>query len=294
MTQFLTALVNGIGVGSVYALLGLGFAFIYRTTASFNFAQGQLLTYGSLFAYTLYMVVGLLAAVAAIAVMLIGGLLGGLVERVAVFPLSRRDDDTLAWLISTLGAAVLLTGIAQRVWGTQPLGVDSYIGPAVTHLPFGDVRIDTAYVIAILVAVVSALAIEGFQRFTLWGRALRAVGDNRAAVELAGINVVAMGFVAFFVGGALAGLAGFVLAPVTYAQSGAGFSFAILAFAGLAIGGFSSHWGALCGGWIVGVVQSTAGAYIGLNYQDLAVFGALVVVLLVRPEGLWSSKTRYV
>lgn len=294
MNEFLTAVVNGLGIGSVYALLALGFAFIYRTTASFNFAQGQLLTIGSLFAYTFYQALGLPALIAAIAVMIVLAAVGGVVERVAIYPLSRRGDETLTWLISTLGAAVLLTGISERVWGTRPLGVDNYLGPAVTHLPFYHVNIATPYLIACGVALLATIGIELFNRYTLWGRAMQAVGDNREAVELAGINVVGLGFAAFLVGGALAGLAGFVIAPVTYAQSSGGFTFAILSFAALAIGGFGSHWGALLGGWLVGLVESTAGTYIGLNYQDLIVFGVLILVLLIRPQGIWSPVARRV
>src|ERR1700726_1076457 len=103
MTEFLTSVAFGLGVGSVYALLALGFTFIFRTTASFNFAQGQFLTYGSLFAYKLYTAVGLPALLAVVVVAVIVGLLGGLVERVAIYPLVRRGDDTLTWLMSTLG-----------------------------------------------------------------------------------------------------------------------------------------------------------------------------------------------
>jgi branched-chain amino acid transport system permease protein len=294
MNEFFTAVVNGFGLGSVYSLLALGFAFIYRTTASFNFAQGQLLTVGSLFAYTFATALGLPAIVAALAIMLILAFIGALVERVAIYPLARRGDETLTWLISTLGVAVLLTGISERIWGSQPLGVQNYLGPPVAHLPFYHVNIATPYLIAFGVAIFSTLGIEAFQRWTLWGRAMRAVGDNRAAVELAGINVMVLGLVAFMVGGALAGIAGFVLAPVTYAQATGGFTFTILAFAGLAIGGFASHWGALLGGWIVGLVESIAGTYIGLNYQDLIVLGVLVLFLLVRPQGLWSAQTRRV
>jgi branched-chain amino acid transport system permease protein len=272
----------------VYALVAAGYAFIFRTTGSFNFAQGQLFALGGLFAYTFYAKVGLPVIPALILAMAIVGLVGVVVERVAIWPLARRGDTTLKWLISTLGAAILITGIAERIWGTQPLAVENYIGSAVVHL--GSVNVATSYVVAFFVAIATALAIEAFQRFTLWGRAMRAVGDNRDAVELAGINVLALGIVAFAVAGVLAGLAGFVLAPVTYAETNSGFTFAILSFAAVAIGGFSSHWGAILGGWLVGVVGALGGTYLGLNYQNLIVFGLLIAVLLIRPEGLMSLR----
>lgn len=288
MNQFLTAIVTGIGVGSVYALVAVGYAFIYRTTASFNFAQGQLLAFGSLFAYTLYMAVGLPVVLALIISVVIVGALGALVERVAIWPLARRGEDTLTWLISTLGIAILFAGAAQRIWGSRPLAVDNYIGPKVMH--FGSVNIATPYVVTFVVVIAVAIAIEVFQRYTLWGRAMRAVGDNRSAVELAGINVLVLGIGAFVVGGALAGLAGFVLAPVTYAKADAGFGFVILSFAAVSIGGFSSHWGALIGGWLIGLVQSLSGTYISLNSQELVVFGMLILILMIRPQGLLTQR----
>jgi branched-chain amino acid transport system permease protein len=292
MTEFWTALASGLGIGAVYALVAVGYSFIFRTTGSFNFAQGQLVTLGSLFAYTFYMAIGLGAALAVIAVCIVVGIAGVFVERIAIWPLARRGDETMTWLISTLGVAVLITGAAERIWGSQPLGVRNYVGPTVTHL--GHVNVATAYIVAFALAILAAVLIEALQRFTAWGRLMRAVGENRAAVELAGGNVIALGVIAFVVGSALAGVAGFIIAPVTFAQSTAGYSFAILAFAGLAIGGFASHWGALAGGLLVGVVESLAGQYIGLNYQDIIVFGALLLVLMIRPEGLFTPEGRRV
>jgi branched-chain amino acid transport system permease protein len=294
MNEFLTALFDGLGVGSVYAMLALGFAFIFRTTASFNFAQGQFLTIGSLLAYTFYMALGLPALLAVIAVMTVCAMIGVVVERTTIYPLARRGDDTITWLISTLAAAEILTGLSERIWGTLPLGVNNFLGPAVAKFPFYDVRVQTPFVVAFIAVIVCTVGIELFQRFTLWGRALRAVGDNRSAVELAGINVVALGMLAFAVGGMLAGLGGFVLAPVTYAQADGGFTFSILSFAALAMGGFASHWGALLGGLFVGVVETLAGTYIGLNYQDIVVLGVLIIVLLIKPEGMWNPTARQV
>jgi len=288
MTEFLTAVATGLGVGSIYALIGVGYAFIYRTTASFTFAQGQLFGLGGLFAYTLYVKVGLPALVALLLTALIVGLVSALTERVAIWPLARRGDTSLTWLISTLGVAIIITGASERIWGRHPLPVPNYIGSTVVHL--GSINIATPYVVAIAVALLTAFGIEAFQRFTLWGRAMRAVGDNRDGVELAGVNVLALGLMAFAVGGALAGIAGFVLAPVTYAQATSGFTYTILAFAAIAIGGFSSHWGALLGGWIIGVAGAVGSTYIGLNYQQPIIFGVLLVVLLIRPEGLMSVR----
>jgi branched-chain amino acid transport system permease protein len=293
MSEFLIALSSGLGVGSVYALVAIGFSFIYKTTASFNFAQGQLVTLGSLFAYSFFATAHLPWGAALVLTLLIVGLAGGFTERIAIMPLARRGHSTQTWLISTLGIAILITGASERVWGTDALGVPSYLGPAVVRLP-DQAYMETPYLIGLIALVLAAIGIELFQRYTVSGRVMRALADNRTAIELAGVNVLRVGLVAYIMGGALAGLAGFIVAPATYAQTTTGFTFAILAFTSFAVGGFSSHWGAVIGGWIVGVVESVSGLYLGLNSQDVIVLGFLICVLLIRPQGLIMSRSRQV
>jgi len=289
MAQFGTALLGGLGIGAVFALVALGFSFILRTTDSFNFAQGQLVPVGSLLAYTFYMAVGLPAAVGLLVVIVLTGVIGGLTERIGVFPLARRgDNDILLWVMSTLGITSILTGLAIRIWGSEPLGVTNYLGPQVTR--FGGAYVATPYVLAFGFAIVVAIAIDAFQRWTRWGRIMHAIADNRMAVQLSGVNTLTYGLVAYAIGAGLAGIAGFAIAPITYASATGGFTFTIMGFASLAIGGFGSHWGALVGGLLVGLIQTMAATYLGLNYQDFAVFIALIVVLMWRPAGLFSTR----
>jgi branched-chain amino acid transport system permease protein len=291
LAAFWNTIAEGLGSGSIYALMALGFAFIFRTSASFNFAQGALVTYGSLFAYSLYASHHLPLGLSVVCVVAIVAVLGVGVERIAIWPLSSRTGNSMPWLISTLGISVLLTGAAERIWGTQPLGVPNYVGPKVIHMTQG-VYVATPYVIAFAAVIVFAIIIELFQRFTAWGRLMRAVGDNRLAVELAGANIMVLSLAAFAVGGALAGFAGFVIAPITYADSTSGYQLVILAFAAFAIGGFTSHWGAVVGGLVVGLAEALSGTYVGLEYQDLIVLAFMVVALLARPEGLFASRQR--
>lgn len=220
--------------------------------------------------------------------MLLVAVLAALEERVAIWPLilTRADDtdDHMAWLMTTLGVAVLLTGIAQRVWGTEPLLVENYLPFRV--LEIGSARVAAPYLISVLAVIALAGAMEVAQRTTLWGRALRAMGENRLAVGLSGVNIRLAGVIAFAFGGAIAGLGGFVLAPILYAQSTGGLSIVLFAFATLAIGGFGSHWGAVAGGVIVGLAGSLGATYLGLQYQSLSVFVVTVVVLVLRPQGI--------
>lgn len=288
MTFFWDALLAGVGVGSVYAMVALGFSVILKATGAFNFAQGQIVTYGSLLAYSLYAVLKLNLVVVIVVIALASFALGAFVERVAVWPVARRGGDTDMWLLSTIGAGILLTGIAERTWGSQALAVPGYT--AKTTLRFGSASVQTDYLVAFVVSIFFVLLIELFQRKTYWGMIFRALGQNRIAVELSGVNIWLLGTIAFGVGGVIAGVGGFVIAPVTYAQSDIGFNLALLAFAGLAIGGFGSTWGALVGGWTVGIVESVGGTYLGVGIEDLVVLGFLVVFLMIRPQGLGSGR----
>lgn len=293
MADLLTLAMSGLGVGSIYALVALGFSFILNTTNSFNFAQGALVPIGSLLTYTLFMVWGLPAALTVLVVVLAVAILGGVTERAAVFPLVRRGETPLMWLMSTLGVSVILTGVATRVWGGLPLAVDPYLGEKV--LSVGDAYVASSYLIAFVAAALAAVLISVFQGRTRWGRTMRAIADNRDAVRLSGVNVLSYSLASYMIGAGLAGFAGFAIAPVTYASSSGGFTFAILGFAAMAIGGFASHWGALVGGWLVGLIQSLGGALAGLQYQSALVFAVLLAVLLIRPAGLFSrSRVRHV
>lgn len=289
MNGMMTLALSGLGIGSVYALVALGFSFIVKTTNSFNFAQGTLVPIGSLLSYTAFMIWGLPAGFTALFVVIVVGVLGGATERIAVFPLVRRGDPPLLWLMSTLGVSIILTGIATPIWGSVPLGVTPYFGQKVMW--FGKTYVESSYVVALVAALLVAGALTVVEQRTRWGRLMRAVADNRDAVRLAGVNVLKYSLVSYSLGGALAGFAGFVIAPVTYATPSGGFTFTILGFAAMAIGGFGNHWGALVGGWIVGLVQSVGGLLVGLQYQSILVFAVLLATLLIRPAGLFATRS---
>lgn len=287
MAQLISVLLGGIGIGSVYSLVALGFSFIFKTTSSFNFAQGALVTLGSLLTFTFFMVLGWPAWVALIIVIVLTAAVGALVERIGVYPLARRgDNDPLLWIMTTLGIASIITGLSIRIWGSLPRGVNNYIGGASTR--FGAVYVATPFIIAFIGAVLVAAALWLTQSKTRWGRTMRAIADNRIAVQLAGVNTLIYSLASYAIGGAIAGAAGFFIAPITFADATGGFTFTIMGFAALAIGGFLSLSGALIGGWIVGVVQGLASTYIGLEYSNFAVFVVLLVVLMLKPDGLFS------
>lgn len=288
MASFLSVVLGGLGIGSVYALVALGFSFVFKTTNSFNFAQGSLVALGGLLTYSFFMVMQLPSYVALVLAIVATAVVGGLIERVGIFPLARRgDNDPLLWIMTTLGLSTLIVGIAIRVWGGQGLGVDNYIGGDVVK--WGEVYVQTPYVIGFFGAIIVAMALWLLQKFTRWGRMMRAIADNRVAVQLAGVNTMIYGLGAYAIGGAIAGAAGFFIAPILYANATGSFLYTIMGFAALAMGGFLSLWGALIGGWIVGVVSGLAGTYFGLYYSNFAVFIVLLVVLMIRPDGIFAS-----
>ena len=223
MSEFLNALTSGLGVGSVYAFVALAFSFIYRATGSFNFAQGQLVTFGSLFAYTLFTWAKLPAPVALILTVTIVAVLGGMIERVAVWPLARAQNHELLMLISTLGIGVLLTGGAERIWGTTPLATlfaYSSLALVITNtVPISDVP-PKLFDLALywhgiprqtLLVYVPVIAIVWLlMRFTVFGRHLYGLGTNAVAERFAAGPVVLARFSAFAISGMLAGIVALV------------------------------------------------------------------------------------
>lgn len=286
--DYLALTLVGLGVGSTYALVALGFSFVVKTTNSFNFSQGTLVSIGGLVTFTVGMQWGVGWAITAIIAIIAMGVIGGLTETIAVAPLIRRGEPPLLWLMSTLGVSVILTGVATRIWGSKPQGVNVYFGdPTVNIL---GASIQTPYVWAFVVAVVVTAGMVLFERRTRWGRTMRAIADNRDAVRLAGVNTMGYGLAAYAVGAGLSGLAGVILVPITYASINGAFTFTLLGFAAMAIGGFGNHWGALIGGWIVGLVMSVGGGIFGLQFSIGMVFVVLLVILLIRPSGLLAPR----
>jgi branched-chain amino acid transport system permease protein len=285
MDAFLTILASGLGLGCVYGLVAVSYNVVYRGSGVFSFAQGQLLMLGSMGAYELTMVhklpliVGFLITCAGVAGVNVA------VERIAVRPVVASAAPL--WVLSTLGAGLLITAIAERIWGTEPLLVGSYLTRQ--NVTIGGATISTAYLFPAVAVVILPLALWQFEKRTRLGKAIRALALNREAAVLAGIPISRYSMLTFALGGAVAGAAGFLTAPILYADPTSGFAVGVLAFAGWAIGGFGSNTGAVVGGLIVGITTQLSSFYWNTQIPPVTVLAMLLLVMLVRPQGLFGK-----
>lgn len=278
--MLLQQLASGVTAGGVYALIALGFVLIYKSTDVVNFSQGELVTWGAYFGLTFlglrlpFLAAFLLALVAS-------GVLGLVIERAAMRPL--LGGAPLTSIIATIGVGLVLQNAVRLVWG----GDIQAFPPVFDATPrtFGSVRVtpQSVYVLLLSIALMGVFGV--FFRFTRVGTALRATAQNRPAAALMGVRVGRMLTLAWVLGAALAGGAGVLLAPLIVVAPDMGLV-ALKAFAAAILGGFSTFAGAICGGFLLGIVESLAGAYVSTAFKDVVSFLVIIAVLVLRPAGL--------
>jgi branched-chain amino acid transport system permease protein len=276
---------TGLILGSVYALVASGFAIAMVPTGVFNFAQGAIVIGGSFLTYQFLTVTKMPAALAVVLAILVGLVAGLLCELLAVRPLRwGRGTVESSAMVTTVGASTALIGLLGIKWGDLPLQVP-FIGPG-GYLHFLGVTGQPVQLAVLAFAVVSAVALEVFFRYTRSGRACLAVAEDRDAAMLRGVNVSFLSLASFALAGAFGAAAGVLIGPITYAEPTLGTTLALYGFVAVALGGEGSFIGGLLGGLVVGVVASLAIRYLGASYGDIAVLVLMLVTLAVRPKGL--------
>jgi branched-chain amino acid transport system permease protein len=273
---------SGLALGAIYALVALGYNIVFVSSNVFNFAHAQLIMLGTFVAFwgsvTLKLPTVLVFLLAAVIV----GAVAVVEERTAIRPVRGTEGQ----LVTTVGFATLLDGVTQVIWGGQPLQVP-FFGPSkvVTLL---DGRVFPVELVLMGAALVLTGLFVMISRGSMLGIAMLAVSEDREAALMRGINVRAMAIGAFAVSGAVAGLLGPIVGPKTFAVATLGSALALKGFVAMAIGGFGSAPGALIGGFAVGLIESESGRYLGTSYSTLMVFSALLLVLLLKPTGLFG------
>lgn len=287
--RFLTSLVNGVSLGSVYALIALGYTMVYGIAKMLNFAHGDVIMVGAFVIYTVSMAYGLPMVVGVFAAIVFCTLFGVLIERVAYKPL--RKAPSLAVLITAIGVSYLLQNAAQLIFGSDTKSFTSVVTIPPLTLFDGGLVITGETIATIAVSVVIMIALTLFIRKTKPGRAMLAVAEDRGAAQLMGINVNATISLTFAIGSALAAVAGALLcsayptlSPTTGAMPG------IKAFTAAVFGGIGSIPGAMLGGVLLGVIENMSKTYISTQLSDAIVFGVLIVVLLLKPTGILGKK----
>ena len=273
MVSLLSHLMNGLSLGSVYAIIALGYTMVYGIAKMLNFAHGDVIMIGAYVSFCAVHYWNLPPMVALAVAMLACTVLGITIERLAYKPL--RQATSLAVLITAIGMSYLLQNSALLIWGSNTKSFPDMINVPAISLMGGELIIKGEAIVTILACIIIMIALTLFTGKTKMGKAMRVVSEDKGAAELMGINVNQTISITFAIGSALAAVAGVLLCT---------------AYPALVFGGIGSIPGAMVGGILLGVIEILGKAYISMELGDAFVFAVLIIVLLVKPTGLLGKK----
>jgi branched-chain amino acid transport system permease protein len=281
--------VNGLLIGAIYALMALGLMVILGILRIINMAQGELYMLGGYFCYVAVVSLGAPYFLAIILAMVITAAAGVLMERVAVRPLLRRPSYTV--FLSTFAVSMILQNVAELVWGPDPLTITSPFSPV--PIVIGPIFITTQKLFIFFVAILATATFAAFLRWTRIGMAIRALAWDRDAALLMGIDANRIQSITFGLGSALTGAAGALLGAIFNVYPTMGQLPLLKGFALVVMGGTGSVAGVFSAGLVLGVAEGLTSGFLSIGYVDLVAFITMLMVLMVRPEGLskWG-KTR--
>ena len=289
--EFLSYLISGISLGSIYAIIALGYTMVYGIAKMLNFAHGDVIMVGAFVSFCATQYWGLPPLVSILISIVVCTVLGVVIERLAYKPL--REAASLAVLITAIGMSYLLQNLALLIWGASPKVFTSVVQFGSLRLFDGRMLITSESIVTIICCVVIMLVLTWFTGRTKMGRAMRACAEDKGAAQLMGINVDFTISLTFAIGSSLAAIAGVLLCssyptlmPTTGSMPG------IKAFTAAVFGGIGSIPGAMLGGILLGVIEILGKAYISTELGDALVFAVLIVVLLVKPTGLLGKVQR--
>ena len=287
--SFLTYIINGISLGSIYALIALGYTMVYGIAKMLNFAHGDVIMIGAYTTFTVCSTLGLSPVIGILLSVIVCTVLGVLIERIAYKPL-RKASSSLAVLITAIGVSYFLQNIALLIFGANAKVFTSVVSFGSLSLAGGQLIITGESIVTIITCIVIMIFLVSFINKSKAGQAMLAVSEDKGAALLMGINVNSTIALTFAIGSALAAIAGVLLcssyptlSPSTGAMPG------IKAFVAAVFGGIGSIPGAFIGGILLGIIQIFATAYISSQMADAIVFAVLIIVLLVKPAGLFGK-----
>lgn len=287
--SFISYLINGISLGSVYAIIALGYTMVYGIAKMLNFAHGDVIMVGGFVTFTAVSTLGMSPILAVVISIVVCTVLGIVIEKIAYKPL--RKATPLAVLITAIGVSYFLQNLALIIFGSDTKLFTSVVNiPSIT-IAGGQVMISGETIVTIAACVIIMIVLTLFIKKTKSGQAMLAVSEDKGAAELMGVNVNATISLTFAIGSGLAAIAGVLLCsayptlnPYTGAMPG------IKAFVAAVFGGIGSIPGALIGGLLLGVIENLSKAYISSQMADAIVFSVLIIVLLVKPTGILGKK----
>jgi len=285
MSDLINVFVVGILLGGIYSLVSIGLNLIFGVIRVVNFAQGEFVMLGMYATYAAFSFLNMDPYLAIVIVFPLLFVLGVLVQRFIVQPL---QGEPMMQIFATFGLLMVLQNVVLALTRGAALSVRSPISSLT--FPIGTMQVSVVRVIALVAATLVAFGVQFALHHTLFGKAVRAVAQDRRAAQLMGVNVERAYMATFGVGAALAGLAGALLTPIYTLSPQIGGNFIIAAFAVVVLGGLGSVWGAYLGGFIVGITEAFAGYYLDPSLKDAVWFMVFIVVLIIRPSGLFGRE----
>ena len=281
---FLQFVLAGLSSGAIYALIALGFGVVHNATGIVNFAQGDFAVLGAFLAYTVLVSWGLPYWLALLGAVLLASLVGLLLERLALA--QARSREILILVFITVGASIFLRGLIKEIWGKRPFSLPPI---ATREISLGPFVLDPQYLWILGITLACFLGLHLFFRYTLWGKAMRAVAVDAEAAALMGVPVPLVVAASFALAGGLGGLAGVLVAPVWPLSFESGVHIGLKGFAAAVLGGYGNFGGALLGGLLLGLLEGVGGYFVS-SYKNIIAYAVLLLVLLIRPQGILSSE----
>lgn len=300
MVAILQAIFSGLALGSIYALVALGFNITHTTTKTLNFGQGEFLVAGAFIAVSGVLLLagkGVTGSLQPEDVTLVRyggsllisvtvlGVLGVLLYYTAVRPFIGIGG--LAWVMSTIGFGIIVQNTALAIWGPSPMVMPSPLGDTVIRI--GGAGVLPQEILVLVTSIAVMLCLDTVIRKTKIGKAVRAVAQSQSAATLMGINVSAVIVLAFVVSSSLAGLAGLLIAPITTASVFMGLTLALKAFSAAIVGGLSNARGCMLGGFLLGLIEALIGLW-HAELREISIFMLIILVLVLKPEGLMGQR----
>lgn len=289
ISQFFLQVLNGLNIGSIYALVALGYTMVYGIAKLINFAHGEIIMVGSYTVFVCMTLLGLPVVVAIFVSIIVCALLGVIIEKVAYKPL--RSSSRISLLITAIGVSFLLQSLFQLIFTSNPKPFPTVIN--FPPLTIGDFSITANYYLTFVVSVILMIVLDRFVKLTKTGKAMRAVSEDQGAAQLMGININKTISITFAIGSALAAIAG-ILYSSSYPLINPfmGSTLGIKAFIAAVLGGIGIIPGAVLGGFILGLVESLTKAYISSQLTDAIVFLILILVLVFKPAGILGKNRK--
>jgi branched-chain amino acid transport system permease protein len=286
--MFLQLLVGALMIGAIYGLIGLTNSLIYRASAMLNFAQGEFLMAGAFIGLIFFRDFGIPYPITMALCLVLTLFSGFIMERIIIRPILKKGGGGMQVVLVTIGLSIALQNFAMIAWYSDVQSFPSIFG--VHYIDFGLVRVAPESLLSAVLALIFMIALQFFMTKTRIGTSMRAAAQIPSAASVCGINVSFTKGLSWGISIMLVAVAGILLGPVYGVQAGMGSITGVKGFAAAVIGGFGNMWGAVVGGFILGLVETFAAGYIASDMKDFISFLVLILFMIIKPTGLFNAK----